>query len=141
MLLKLVTYFQGDRAIGDPCTVLLNSNKSLPSIFQNTSSPSPLLQQRLRGKIPFIFKTLQSLFLKWKFLFPLNSKSFMGFCEGRSSWNSGMHLKCPWCLSASLIGCWPPNILLFFVGCNLSFLAGFIRSWGRCLGPKRDWFV
>lgn len=36
--------------------------------------------------------------------FPIQFKELCGFCKGRSSWLSGVHLKHPLCLSASLIG-------------------------------------
>lgn len=109
---------------GSVCTVLLNSNKVLQNIFQNTGSPSPLLQQRLRGKSPLSSSNnFKVYFWNRRFFPPLNSKSFMAFCEGRNSWLSEMHLKSPW----GLVPPWPPKVFNFVY---LRFLVGFIGSWG-----------
>lgn len=88
---------------GPVCTVLLNSNEFLWSIFQNIIVPPHWFRAGSEASLCFHLQTT-SKFIFEMFLFPWNSKSFAAFCEARSSWLSGKHLKSCWCLSASLIG-------------------------------------
>lgn len=116
------------------CTVLLNSNKFLWSIFQNMVVPPHCFCTGSEASLVFHLQTTSKFISEIRVSFPLEFKQFfffffLAFCEERGSRFSGMHLKNCWCFNTSLT----------FKGFNflyLCFLAASLESEGGAWGLR-----
>ena len=142
MLLKPCHILSVGRSHRRPvCTVLLNSNKFLWSIFQNMVVPPHCFCTGSEASLVFHLQTTSKFMFEIRVSFPLEFKQvffffcflffvfFLAFCEGRGSRFSEMHFKNCWCFNTSLT----------FKGFNflyLCFLAASLESEGGAWGLK-----